>query len=169
MTGNHITNNALEASIYESKICSFSELDRPATFGTLRIVAKIPDFRSEGSGGFAELSDFFNAWEKTAEHMASPNEPPIARRKLRVLMTTARSRLAEWACRATRLGWKVKPTPAPSMIRKTAICQRGVDLLKSSNKPLPKVHNVYPIQITSPYRFVRDMYWPEPIENMDSP
>lgn len=108
MTGSQSMNSALEASIYASRTCSFSTLDKFVTFGTLRIVANMSDFKSKETGGLDELSDFFKECENTAEHMASPKDPPIARRKFRVLITTARSRFAEWAWRATRLGWKVK-------------------------------------------------------------
>lgn len=52
-------------------------------------------------------------WRKRGPEaeMARPQAPPAQRLKLRLEMMTARRDLAEWACRAMRVGWKTQPTP----------------------------------------------------------
>ncbi len=82
MNGIHRMKSALEASMYESKICALSMFETLVTSGTLRILSKMLDFRAGGSGGVVAFKDLLREWENTADDMASPNEPPIARRKL---------------------------------------------------------------------------------------
>jgi len=54
------------------------------------------------------------------------------------------------------------------MMRVTTSCHVGVVLLNNRIRPVPRVHNPYPLQMISPYLFVRETYWPEKLKKQAS-
>lgn len=79
---------------------------------------------------------------KIAAEIASPHAPPMHRKKFRFAMTTALWDFVQWACNAMRVGWKVKPTPAPMINTMTATMAGWVLSPNSSIKPDPLENRV---------------------------
>lgn len=74
---------------------------------------------------------------RTAAETASPTAPPMQRKKFLLEITTARWDLVQCAWSATRLGWKVKPTPVPMRMRIMAMTPRLVVREKRIVRPEP--------------------------------